>query len=778
MNYKISELYIENFKSIEKTLLSFKEKDLTVLDGPNGFGKTSIFDAFELALTGSIRRIVDIKIADGKKGYEDYLFAKDQDIPIIVKLKLIDEKNQEYIIGRKIDHRPLSRSKKKPGEFPSTLHFLSKMEEELTSENESTSLNKLYEIEDFKNTYGLYHYVEQEESTHLFKKSENERMSAISKLFNIEREEAEREKLSKVKNRLSSNKNILLKRIQSMEKSLDLNVVNEKETKVEYVQLLPSKASKKEIWDHKEVKPLDLDQKSLYFNRIDNFEYLLKHLDSFKAAYKNEQINKLIHSQSRIEDVLILFHFQEKVEGLKIEHNIKQKLNRILVMLEGKDVLNTNINWETIYEHFTLPITLENIKDKLTIIKNLNQNSTQLSGMIANLLNTREKLTKQFEKIVNGGGTNSEKCPLCGTEWESYNDLINQITSQTNLYKTHQDQSSKEVALQIEELYNKIFNKLIDDIKHYLSGLISDEIYSILSQYFEKKVDPSKVKGFFDDLNINIEEYVYKDLQNFQDLASRTEQVIEKLREALQETGDFDYEKYTELKDIYDNVFNKDEKIISEVDITNFVLKKEYINYLYFMQSNIQFQKYINLKSKYEIIENVYTSVSNALSIYKVNIESYRAKMIKEIEIPFFIYSGKIIQNYQRGIGIFIREDEGSADNTQIKAIRFVPPQKTDHDIVHTFSSGQLSATVLAFTLALNKVYNNSGLNTILIDDPIQTLDEMNMVSLVELLRNDFGNQQIIVSTHENQISLYIRYKFSKYGYQTKKVNVKEQLYI
>jgi DNA repair protein SbcC/Rad50 len=777
MKYKISELYIENFKSIKQTLLTFQGADLTVLDGPNGFGKTSIFDAIEFALTGSVRRIVNNKIADGKKGYGDYLLANDQTKPVIVKIKLQINESDSLVFGRKIDPKELSPIKKKPGEFPSTFHVISDIQEELTNKNQRNE-KEFEQIAHFENTYNLYHYIEQEECTHLFKKSENDRMDAISKLFNIEKEEAEREKLLKVSNRLQFHKNKIQKQLQTLKEDLDLDVVNQEERKVEYFQLLPDKVSKKEIWDSKEIKALDIKQKSMYYERIDNLQYLIKQFPFFQAAYKNEQINSLIKNNARIEALLLLYHFQDSIDSLRKEYNTRQKLSRILTSLEQKDLLNPNIQWDIIYEHFSLPLTQENLQDKLTIIRNLKKNASQLSEMISKLLNTREQLTRYFQKLVDAKGIRDDKCPFCGSEWEDYQVLLTQIESQTKQYKEQQDKSSQEETLLVDELYKNLINSLIEEIRVFLKKLISEDIYSTISYYFEKRIDLAKAKKFFDDLNIDLEKYVYKSLEDISDLPLRVEKIQEELRKCLKDTGDFNFEKYEALKDIYNNVFEKDDNLLLQIDTTKFELKKEYINYIYYLQSSKQYQKYITLYEKFRVIENAHNSISRVLNIYKKKIDSYRAKMIKEIEIPFYIYSGKIIQNYQRGIGIFIREDESENDEAQIKAIRFVPPSKTDHDIVHTFSSGQLSATVLAFTLALNKVYNNSGLNTILIDDPIQTMDEINMASFVELLRNDFGDRQIILSTHENQISLYIRYKFSKYGYRTKKINVKEILYV
>ncbi|MCF3944851.1 AAA family ATPase [Oceanobacillus alkalisoli] len=778
MGYKIKEIYIKNFKSIEKCYLDLKDKDLTVLDGPNGFGKTSIFDAIELVLTGEIRRIANIKITDGNKGYDDYLFAKNQYNPIIIKIKLNKEDSQESkIIGRKINHIELTRIKKRPDVFPSTIHLLNNIDEKLTKDNEIESVEEILGLEDFQNAYGLYNYIEQEESAHFLKRNEDDRMKMISKLFNIEKEENERTKLVKAKNKMSRNLGSMDTEIKQLEKNLDFNTVNKKQDKVEYFRLLPQTVSKKETWDQLDVKPLDLNQKDVYFNRIDAFEYLIRNIDSFKAMYFNESVNALINNDERIKDALLLYHFYEKMEEFRKEHELKKKLNNYLTLIEQRDILNQNINWNVLHKYFDFPITLEGLKDKLTIIRNLNKNSNQLSTMITSLLNTREQLKNNFERLIMAQEVPNDSCPLCGKEWEDNVELTNQISIQTKLFQEKQDEASNEASKLINELYTNVMDKLIEDIKTFTINLIDSEKYEILRSRFEKGFNKTKAKEFFDSLSINIEEIAYSELKTFDDLPTRIELVREKLRESLKSTGDFDFEKYDELKDIYNNTFEKNDELLAEVDVTKFNLKKAYLNYLYFLQSNLQYQKYNDLKEKYKVIKKAFDAIDRAIQIYNNKIENYRSKMIKEIEIPFFIYTGKIIQNYQRGIGVFIHEQIKEGKESKIKAIRFVPPQKTDHDIVHSFSSGQLTATVLAFTLALNKVYNNSGINTLLIDDPVQTMDEMNMASFVELLRNDFERQQIILSTHDNQVSLYIRYKFSKYGYRTTQINVKEHFY-
>lgn len=79
----------------------------------------------------------------------------------------------------------------------------------------------------------------------------------------------------------------------------------------------------------------------------------------------------------------------------------------------------------------------------------------------------------------------------------------------------------------------------------------------------------------------------------------------------------------------------------------------------------------------------------------------------------------------------------------------------------------------LAFSLALNKIYAGDTFQTILIDDPIQCMDDINMISFVELLRREFSQSQIILSTHEDTFSKYICYKFQKYGLTQQTITLK-----
>ena len=74
----------------------------------------------------------------------------------------------------------------------------------------------------------------------------------------------------------------------------------------------------------------------------------------------------------------------------------------------------------------------------------------------------------------------------------------------------------------------------------------------------------------------------------------------------------------------------------------------------------------------------------------------------------------------------------------------------------------------------MNKVFP-TGLKTLLIDDPIQSMDDINMASFIQLLREEFKDYQIIMSTHESRIANYVSYKYQTSGLSPLAINLKNE---
>ncbi|HEL1325704.1 TPA: AAA family ATPase, partial [Streptococcus equi subsp. zooepidemicus] len=99
---KIKKILIYNFKNFRhKTVIDFSE-DITFLVGPNGFGKTTIFDAIELGLTGKLSRIN--KVTGENIIYNKPFFQNEIGSPVVIKLWLEKKRGDQFVIVRKLEN--------------------------------------------------------------------------------------------------------------------------------------------------------------------------------------------------------------------------------------------------------------------------------------------------------------------------------------------------------------------------------------------------------------------------------------------------------------------------------------------------------------------------------------------------------------------------------------------------------------------------------------------------------------------------------------------------
>lgn len=94
------------------------------------------------------------------------------------------------------------------------------------------------------------------------------------------------------------------------------------------------------------------------------------------------------------------------------------------------------------------------------------------------------------------------------------------------------------------------------------------------------------------------------------------------------------------------------------------------------------------------------------------------------------------------------------------------------------FSSAQLNILALSVFLGLGLTQNQSQLNQLLLDDPIQSMDDVNILAFIDILRGILDMQtrdkKILLSTHDSNFAQlltiklrnkeYVHYKFTGYG--------------
>lgn len=159
-NYIISRIFLKNFKSIDKAKVELEGVNLNVLDGPNGFGKTTIYDAIQLLMTGSVRRIESNRIVAGNKGFQDHLFSKDQNLPTAITIEFTDKLSSENkLVLQRVLMPPanLLVSQKKPQDFSQyKLYKLASFEDEENKELITDSqLNDMFGMKDISDRFNL-----------------------------------------------------------------------------------------------------------------------------------------------------------------------------------------------------------------------------------------------------------------------------------------------------------------------------------------------------------------------------------------------------------------------------------------------------------------------------------------------------------------------------------------------------------------------------------------------------------------------------------------------
>jgi hypothetical protein len=87
-----------------------------------------------------------------------------------------------------------------------------------------------------------------------------------------------------------------------------------------------------------------------------------------------------------------------------------------------------------------------------------------------------------------------------------------------------------------------------------------------------------------------------------------------------------------------------------------------------------------------------------------------------------------------------------------------------DQDPYTLFSSSQLNALAVSLFLGLNLGTNGAPLQVVMLDDPLQSLDDVNLLGLIDTLRRTKALRQLVVSTHDRRFTNLLQRKLRPVG--------------
>lgn len=765
----IKKISIKNFKVFQNINIDFEDANLIVFDGPNGFGKTSLYDAIELLFTGEIRRFKSLAplVIDNRESFNEHPFLcdyADGDISITIEFS----KNQSnYILSREALRENLNNK------IDFSIYKLYTQEsfiaeEKSLIENEEEFLNELLGS-DYKQNFHFLNYIEQEDSLFLLKDKDKNRKSNISHLFNVTEFEDKIAKLDIVKRKINE--------LCNQTKELELNTLKESilnienflknEFKnIEFLKLFPEKTIS---WDTETFDFTDYSFENLFDEDgiVTKLKKLVERKDSFKNYIKNSKIERLIQDKDNTENFLLFYNFSDRKKELleqKIEIEYYKEIVETLTDFSIEDIKNKVIDSKLIDYDFIDDSSKSKFKDDLINIQSNIQELDELEAIYLRIKESREKLIENIEKLKEEEKVeNKGICFLCGYNWETFDILLANIEEQTSSLEEITSSKNKKIEEDSSEFKQWIVKDIIPlfNLKleqNQLDLSFVEKLNSIDESIFNTK------KIEFEKINFNYNEYLNTQIDSKIDI-NFVDVIVPKLESLKSEIQTLEIASY--FSELFSMYFDNDIDKLDSFSLDNIKQKEDFLKYKYSsLQNSILAEQRIELENKSIKFENAKLldrKITALKSVYDNSLKDYQRRVIKDIEIIFHIYSGRIMQDFQGGLGLFIFSDKDG--------IRFQTNPSKTFDAIFSMSSGQLSALIISFTLALHKKYSQNKI--ILIDDPVQTMDEINIVGFIDLLRNEFNTNQIIVSTHEDMASAFMRYKFKNYGLNQMRVNLK-----
>lgn len=288
-------LFTENFHEVNK----IEESDLVVFNGPNGYGKTSVFDIIEFCLTGSIKRIekYNEELAIKKtEAFENKILISDETKKAFVKISFDNDGQHVEIKYTYYPERTKKRGSSKENN-PNTIFECFDREiicNEEKIENQEQFLRSI-EFDDIKEIFDKCCFLSQDEHLQFLKAAKKSKAEGLNFLLDIPTEwEKEQKRVKDNIDILSNGKKkstsyiprLKNRKAEEEQKLTEFDKIvqeNQENTQVPYHKLF---INKDVIWDREQF-PMDEIAYNNSMNEIDLLMYFSEHKQECANYYWN-----------------------------------------------------------------------------------------------------------------------------------------------------------------------------------------------------------------------------------------------------------------------------------------------------------------------------------------------------------------------------------------------------------------------------------------------------------------------------------------------------------
>ncbi|WP_283750906.1 AAA family ATPase [Bacillus cereus] len=849
-HFFISEVIMENFRGYKSQEFKFFEentdkKGVVLISGPNGYGKTTLLDAIEWCLTGTVKRLereYNIRNEKGKILQRALLRHTEGEGAVQVEVK-------GYWLGKTISLcRTFEGDKDSDGFNLGYTDFL------VSLGNDKFSCNTIDDV--IKKSISQYFYdryiCSYEKNISMYEKGREDFYSMFSSFFggvdvienimdNLEGYGSRNDKYVGVVAEVASE-------IKSLKK-----VVEDKKEKyhIERQELndLLSEKSGSSTGIHIFVK--DYPKEKIFQDEID-LDIIYRTEENFKEIHN--VFNKQYKILQEVYSVAKHRHtFQWCKEYIKVidEKIYLQEFREQLVQpfreKESKVLIAQNQDIKSLQKKHN------QLNEELAEIKNLTSNSRESLRRLGiyeekyigkaekyyieirykfELINQLFLQLKSYEDVNNATKAlrsivdhikgfhelqegNQLICPLCGSE-NAFSNLENTLGQEAKNLLGKID-SERAMLKQTYDGEKKDFNEAVEFLKNNLTEKINNqklEVETMLKAFEETKVIKLAAQRFkmnFEELTLEkllqreeqITFLLEKNEESFLELEYRT------LRQLTESTGiiykipsfinkgeamhfeellaldlkgkrecinQFGIEFLRKEKKVQDRIGDKQ---VEEISIDTLKMKLEILrlfmeelkqNYLIATKQNIvekakdDYETYdLELKSQQKALEELkYLSKE----IKKVKTE-WDKKIANQINEPL----QKIYKRLNRHTNIQTIDFMTEGRTTQ-KAKMTVQVNDTEVFVPNVLSTGQLSIVSLSIFLTIALGQKDNPFRCYFMDDPIQTLDDLNVLSFVDLIRTELTNDnqenrfmdQLFITTCDESFEKLISHKMRHFN--------------
>ncbi|UUI59421.1 hypothetical protein [Aeromonas salmonicida] len=547
----------------------------------------------------------------------------------------------------------------------------------------------------FRENFSFLNYLEQGQNRLLHTRVD-ERKDKLGNLFNISDIEAEIENCNSIYNKFTryiNNPERTGKILSLKEEIASLNSTLQAETSnLEYKKL--STTDIQPIWD-KEIlfSTYSAADHAAYQGSVRKIIALLPLKATIKTRVHNETIDAEINLNE--ESLRSLAQFGKDLGKLDVLDAIKKRIDELessaKIIKRGATAIKLEEarslpNWaDGRLEWFELQIESRN---------SLHEKSSTNANVLAELIRLKRQLIDEHKKSY----PDDQLCPLCGADWEDHKSMVDAIEARTKQISESLSKDGKDFVNLITAMDAelKLIDTYIQDSLKLLKPTFESNLHAALTRIkprlpaitqLMEKLQSDNIK--FTNSFTEIDEVVNDRLEKLKAILRNKKQIEADALALPEDWRETTNSAFKDLQDFY---------IITAEDLKD---KEQYISIKANEAQNSRLQTCISdlqlIEKETLAAQKAQIKIKTLRDTLKETEQRYTDQTISAIELIFHIYSGRLIQNYQRGLGLFIESREGTQ-------LRFLTAEKSEHDAVMSMSSGQVSALSLAFFLSLNKV--------------------------------------------------------------------------